>query len=123
MVFDPSVHNYNVSLINTDLQEMFVLVWTKHQTISEFEKLQHAITIYDLIKQPSKWKTWVETQQKNIDDGIITKFQTFMDSAAIKHLSIEEKFRFRGSLATKEENTVAMLSKIKKGVTPSLDID
>ena len=56
--------DYNVALINTEPQALFVLVQTKHRTISEFEKLQHAITFYDQIKQPSKWQTWVETQQQ-----------------------------------------------------------
>ena len=46
-----------------------------------------------------------------------------MNSAAIKHLSITKKSGFQGSLATKEEDIVAMLSKIKKGVTPSSDTD
>ena len=46
-----------------------------------------------------------------------------MNPAAIKHLSIAKKPGFQVSLATKEENTVAMLTKIKKGVTPSSDID
>ena len=46
-----------------------------------------------------------------------------MNYAAIKHLSVTEKSGFQGSLATKEEDIVAMLSKIKKGVTPSSDID
>ena len=46
-----------------------------------------------------------------------------MNSAAIKHLSITEKSGFQGFLATKEEDIVAMLSKIKKGVTSSSDID
>ena len=114
LVFNPSVHNYHVSLINTELQALFVLVRTKHRTISYFEKLQHAITAYDQIKKPSKWETWVETQQQNIDNGIITNCQTFMNSAAIKHLYITKKSGFQGSLATKKEDIVAMLSKIKK---------
>ena len=46
-----------------------------------------------------------------------------MNSAAIKHLSITEKSGFQGSLATKEEDIVTMLSKIKKIVTPYSDID
>ena len=46
-----------------------------------------------------------------------------MNYAAIKHLPIAEKSGFKGSLATKEEELVAMLSKIKKGATPSSEID
>ena len=46
-----------------------------------------------------------------------------MNSAAIKHLSVTKKIGFQGSLATKEEDIVAMPSKIKKGVTPFSDID
>ena len=46
-----------------------------------------------------------------------------MNSSAIKHLSITKKSGFQGSLSTKEEDIVAMHSKIKKGVTPSSDID
>ena len=46
-----------------------------------------------------------------------------MNSAAIKHLSITKKSGFQVSLATEEEDIFAMLSKIKKGVTPSLDIN
>ena len=46
-----------------------------------------------------------------------------MNSAAIKHLSIAEKSGFQGSLATKEEEIFAMLSKIKKVVAPSSDIN
>ena len=46
-----------------------------------------------------------------------------MNSAAIKHLSVTKKFGFQGSLATKEEDIVTMLSKNKKGVTHSSDID
>ena len=61
-------------MINTELQALFVLVLTKHRTISELEELQHAITVYDRIKQPSKCQTWVETKQKNIDGGIITNY-------------------------------------------------
>ena len=117
------MHNYNVALINTELQALFVLVRTKHRTISEFEKLQHATTVYDQIKQPSNWQAWVETQQQNIYDGIITNCQTFKNSAAIKHLSITKKSGFQGSLATKDEDIVAMLSKIIKGVTPCSEID
>ena len=45
-----------------------------------------------------------------------------MNSAVIKHISIAKKSWFQGSLSTKEEDIVAMLSKIKKGVTPSSDI-
>ena len=123
LIFDPSVHNYNVNLINTKLQASFVLVWTKHQKKSEFEKLQLVITVYDRVKHPSKWQTWVETQQQNIDNGIVTNCQTLMNYAAIKHLSVTKKSGFQGSLATKEEDIVAMLSKIKKGVTFSSDID
>ena len=71
LVFDPSVYNFNVSLIKTKLQALFVLIRTRNLTISEFDKLQHAIKIYEQIKQPSKWKTWVETRQQNIDNGLI----------------------------------------------------
>ena len=46
-----------------------------------------------------------------------------MNYAAIKHLSITKKSGFQGSLATKEEDIVSTLSKIKKGVTPSSYID
>ena len=46
-----------------------------------------------------------------------------MNSAEIKHLSMNKKSGFQDSLATKEEDIVTMLSKIKKGVTPSSDID
>ena len=46
-----------------------------------------------------------------------------MNSAAIKHLSITKKYGFQGSLATKEEDIMAMLSKIKNGVTPSSNIN
>ena len=56
LFFDPSVYYYNVSLINTKLQALFVLVRTRYRTISEFNKLQHAINVYDQIKQPLKWK-------------------------------------------------------------------
>ena len=55
LVFDPSVCNYNVSMINTKIQALFVLVRTRHWIIPEFEKLQHAIIVYERIKQPSKW--------------------------------------------------------------------
>ena len=46
-----------------------------------------------------------------------------MNSAAIKHLFIAEKSGFQGSLATKEKDIVAMLSKTKKGVTLSSNIN
>ena len=88
LVFNTSVYNYSVSLINTELQSFFVLVCTIYLTISEFEKLQHAINVYDQIKQPLKWQTWVETQKQNIDNGLIKKCQTFMNYVAINHLSI-----------------------------------
>ena len=40
-----------------------------------------------------------------------------MNSAAIKHPSITKKSGFQSSLATKEEDIVAMLSKIKNRTT------
>ena len=42
-----------------------------------------------------------------------------MNSAAIKHLSITKKSEFQGSLATKKEDIISMISKIKKKTTPS----
>ena len=41
-----------------------------------------------------------------------------MDFAATKHLSINKNSGFQGSLATKKEDIVAMLSKIKNRTTP-----
>ena len=49
-----------------------------------------------------------------IDAGIITNCQTFINDAAIRQLTITKKSGFIWSLATEQEDVVAMISSMKR---------
>ena len=50
--FGPFKHNYIVPAINTQLNHLVVMATTNNRSVSDAEKLQHIITMYDCIKQP-----------------------------------------------------------------------
>jgi len=51
---DPSIYLYDILMINTALQNIFLLVTNTHRILNDEEKLQHVIAVYYCIKQPKK---------------------------------------------------------------------
>jgi hypothetical protein len=49
--FDPSVHKFHISTINTKLNHLFVLATTRERTLQPSERILHTITAYSHIKQ------------------------------------------------------------------------
>ena len=60
----------------------------------------------------------MENQLSNIDAGVITNCNMFMNTAAIKQLSITVKFGFTGALATEQEDIVDMIASMKRKDDP-----
>jgi len=113
IMLDPSDYEFNIPLVNTELSNLFVLATTPHRSLSENERIQHALTTYARIQQPQTWATWVATQQDNFDDNLITVgSQLFLNSAARKYNKIKEKKKgFHASSKSIQEEIVAMIAK------------
>ena len=113
--FDPSDYAFNIVTINTHLNHLFVIATTARRTLDPNERISHTLGVYDRIKQPTQWSTWVQQQIDRFDEGLLNNCQDFMSTAAIKQTTLTQRLgEFNGSLATVQQDIVAMVATLKK---------
>lgn len=113
--FSPVDHKFNIPLINTKLNHLFVLATTHDRRLTDAEHIQHTLTVYARIKQPETWAQWVRNQIDAFDEGTLTNCQSFMNSASLKFTEIASSDSgFNGSITTVQEDIVAMVTTNKR---------
>jgi hypothetical protein len=118
---DPVDFKFNIATINTKLTHYFILASSGTRALSEAEKLQHTLTIYEKIKQPESWAQWIRTKIDAFDDNSLTICQQLMNTAALKHFKISsEDGVFCGRSTSVSEDVVAMLATHNTKPKPTL---
>lgn len=113
--FSPAEHKFNIPMINTRLNHLFVLATTRDRRLTDAERIQHTLTAYARIKQPEAWAQWVRNQIDAFDSGLLQNCQSFMNSASLKFTKISSSDTgFEGSLTTVQEDIVAMVANPKR---------
>lgn len=112
--FSSAEHGFNIPVINTKLNHLFVLATTRDRRLPESERIQHTLTVYARIKQPELWAQWVRNQV-DFDAGLLTNCQAFMNAASLKFTKIASSDSgFEGRSTTVQEDIVAMVTKAAK---------
>jgi hypothetical protein len=123
MEFDPTEYQFNIPVINTQLNELFIMAATVQRPLDEYARVEYVLQVYDRIKRPEQWVQWVQTQFTLIRSGVgIHSSQAFMNNATIIYSEITQRQqgKFNGSTVTMQgelENIVALIA--KKNVKPA----
>ena len=108
---DPAAHSYNIPIVNSTFNRLFILATTGQRALTEPEKLQHILTGYARIKQPEEWAQWVLTQMDAFDQNNLTNAQAFMNLASLKYQKIASQHgSFNGRPTTEKQDILAMMS-------------
>jgi hypothetical protein len=117
MEFDPTEFQFNIPVINTQLNELFIMAATVQRPLDEYARVEYILQVYDRIKRPEQWVQWVQTQFNLIRSGVgIHNSQAFMNTATITYSEITQRQqgKFNGSTVTMQgeiENIVALIAK------------
>jgi hypothetical protein len=120
--FDPAIYHFNVPTVNTKLSHLFTLATTSSRLLTDAERIQHTLTVYQRIQQPEIWAQWIRNQVDSFESGNITNCQAFMNTAVVKYNKIRvetEDHAFPGSASTLQEDIVAMMAASKRKRVPN----
>ena len=118
--FNPFDYDFDISVINSKLLNLFILATTSTREILEGERLQHTLHVYEKIVQPEKWAQWVRIKTMDFGEGKISNCQDFMNLADLQYKQILSSGggQFKGSITTVTEDIVAMMATSKKRKPP-----
>lgn len=116
MEFNPADFNFNITTINTQLNQLFVLSTTSQRQLANAERIEYVLQVYDRIKRPDQWAHWVINQFSLVREGNIPNCQAFMNAAVIQYNEItnRQEGKFGGSSLSIEkemEDIVALVAK------------
>ena len=107
----PMIYDYAIPKINTELTHLLLLTSTTTCILDNSEHTQNTLTVYDRIKQPYLWYTWVLTKTNYFEYGAIAIYKYFMNQAAIKYenISAAQEGTFTGSKKTITEDIFSII--------------
>ena len=106
--YNPATQKFNISVINKDLLNLFVLA----RDVTNERRLHYVLMVYTKIKHPESWATWVCMETQWIESGAVVDYQQFMNSAVMEQGKISRMEQgFAGSTLTVSEDVVAMITK------------
>ena len=111
----PSTRAFELPMVFEDIAKHFILV-SASRSLSDSDKIPHALAIIKKIQQPSTFARFVERKEDEYDAGTLMNYQVFSQDVLLQYQKIKDtdaEHKFRGSLSTIQEDIIAMMAKAK----------
>lgn len=117
--FAPSQFDFNIPKINLQLSVLFFQA--KRSLVTESQKIHHTLKVYEKIKQPDKWSTFVCNSLDEYENQTLTDCQFFHNKAVKKYnaICLSNGGLFGGSSNSHTDDFVAMKAAFQKTIAVS----